>query len=215
MKSPKKPKTSSAKVTAPLRNNKNSKNFGLFGKKRSKQAGANLTGGKQDAWRYVAVWAVMGLFFAAIVARAAYLQIFNAQFYIEKGDDLITKEQIEPAYRGVITDRAGAPLAANAPLYTVFFDPYAYAEEYYRLVNEMNTSKSDATKQRALEKLKEMDLVKLAGAANFPLEKLEAAVKIDPLLDTSDSQKVAAALPKGAGSRRLVLLNREIGRAHV
>ena len=208
MKSPKKPKTSSAKVTAPLRNNKNSKNFGLFGKKRSKQAGANLTGGKQDAWRYVAVWAVMSLFFAAIVARAAYLQIFNAQFYIEKGDDLITKEQIEPAYRGVITDRAGAPLAANAPLYTVFFDPYAYAEEYYRLVNEMNTSKSDATKQRALEKLKEMDLVKLAGAANFPLEKLEAAVKIDPLLDTSDSQKVAAALPKGAGSRRLVLLNR-------
>ncbi|MDH2274612.1 penicillin-binding protein 2, partial [Moraxella porci] len=79
-------KNISAKVTAPLRNTKNSKNFGLFGNNRSNQAGANLTGCKQDAWRYVAVCAVMGLFFAAIVARAAYLEIFYAQFYIEKGD---------------------------------------------------------------------------------------------------------------------------------
>ena len=61
--------------------------------------------------------------------------------FIDKGDELITGKRIEPAYRGVITDREGAPLAANAPLYTVFFDPYAYAEEYYRLDNEIKPPK--------------------------------------------------------------------------
>ena len=205
----KNPKTGSATVTAPLRRPKTSaKTFGILTKKRIKKSGANLAGGKQDAWRYLIIWGLMLCIFVAIFARAFYLQIINPQFFIDKGDELITGKLTEPAYRGVITDREGAPLAANAPLYTVFFDPYAYAEEYYRLDNEIKTTKSDAVKQKALEKLKEMDLVRLAAAANYPLEKLEAAVGIDHTLDTSNSQKVKDALPKGASSRRLVLLNR-------
>lgn len=208
-KATKKPKVSSATVTPPLRHaKKTGKNFGLFGKKPSRQPGASLMGGKQDAWRYLVVWGIMLCVLVVVVIRVAYLQIINPQFYIDKGDELITSVRTEPAYRGVITDRFGAPLAANAPLYTVFFDAYAYAEEYYRLVHEMNNTSNDATKKRALEKLKEMDLARLASVANFPLEKLQAAVKLNPTLDTSDSQKVKAALPKGAGSRRLVLLNR-------
>lgn len=207
-KSTKKPKLGSASVTAPLeRDTQNKKrSWWSFGVK--KRTGASLVGGKQDARRYLLVWLIMALAMFVLIARAAYLQIFNAQFYIDKGDELITTVRTEPSYRGVITDRAGAPLAANAPLYTVFFDPYAYAEEYYRLVADMNSTKKDTVKQRTLTKLKDMDLVKLAAAANFPLEKLQAAVKIDPKLDASDDKKVQAALPKGAGSRRLVLLNR-------
>ncbi|MFC0820974.1 peptidoglycan D,D-transpeptidase FtsI family protein [Moraxella marmotae] len=206
-KATKKPNTSSAKVTAPIKKHKKTNKRGLLslGKK---PTGASLMGGKQDAGRFFLVIAIMLAVFAAIFARAIYLQILNSKFYIDKGDELITSVRTEPAYRGMITDRVGAPLAANAPLYTVFFDPYAYAEEYYRLQYNLNTTENENTKQKIIQKMDDLDLAKLAAVANFPLEKLQAATKIDKTLDVSNEQKVKAALPKGAGSRRLVLLNR-------
>ncbi|WP_115338080.1 peptidoglycan D,D-transpeptidase FtsI family protein [Moraxella caviae] len=190
----------------------------IFGGK--KRRGASMLGGKQDLWRYRAIWVVMVAAFGVLFARAFYLQVINASFYVEKGDKLITSKRSQPVYRGMITDTMGAPLAANAPLSTVVFDPREYASEYYRLkkIVANNSAKDGSEKNltpaqlsaraKASQALADMSLVKLAATTNVPLERLENAVKLDDTLDLSDPKAVEAALPKGAGSRRMVLLNR-------
>ena len=95
----KNPKTGSATTAASLHRPKASaKTFGILTKKRIKKSGANLAGGKQDAWRYLIIGGLMLCIFMAIFARAFYLQIVNPQFFIDKGDELIKGKRIEPAY---------------------------------------------------------------------------------------------------------------------
>lgn len=165
-----------------------------------------MLGGLQDVGRYKFAWAIVAVCFAILFARAFYLQVTNSSFLIEQGEKLITSKRSVPVYRGMITDTTGAPLAANAPLSTVVFSPYDYAVEYYRLDKIIKTSQNAKTIAKASEDLKQMDLVKLAATANFPLEKLQNAVAIKHDLDLSNEEAVNAALPKGAGSRRLIIL---------
>lgn len=169
---------------------------------------ATMLGGMHDVGRYRVVWAIMAVCFLTLFARAFYLQVFHSDFLIEQGETLITSKRNVPAYRGMITDTTGAPLAANAPLSTVVFSPYDYAVEYYRLDKIIKTSSSQRQRDKALQELKDMDLVKLSSTANFPLDKLQKAVAIDNTLDVSDEKAVAAALPKGAGSKRMILLSK-------
>lgn len=129
-----------------------------------------MLGGLQDVWRYKFAWAIVAVCFAILFARAFYLQVTNSSFLIEQGEKLITSKRSVPVYRGMITDTTGAPLAANAPLSTVVFSPYDYAVEYYRLDKIIKTSQNAKTIAKASEDLKQMDLVKLAATANFPLE---------------------------------------------
>ena len=222
MKKPDQKQGASSKVTPPLRKKttKNKANpvqnyqegssrfgslFGGSGKKRRQKA-ATMLGGLQDVGRYKFAWAIVAVCFAILFARAFYLQDINSSFLIEQGEKFITSKRSVPVYRGMITDTTGAPLAANAPLSTVVFSPYDYAVEYYRLDKIIKTSQNAKTIAKASEDLKQMDLVKLAATANFPLEKLQNAVAIKHDLDLSNEEAVNAALPKGAGSRRLIIL---------
>nr|WP_241878904.1 hypothetical protein [Psychrobacter sp. PraFG1]UNK05516.1 hypothetical protein MN210_00905 [Psychrobacter sp. PraFG1] len=68
-----------------------------------------------------------------LIGRAMYLQIFNAQKFIDKGNEIITSERTQHSYRGMITDRNLQPLAVSAPLASVSFSPYDYAQAYYEL----------------------------------------------------------------------------------
>lgn len=222
MKKPDQKQGASSKVTPPLRKKTTkskanpAQNYqegpsrleSLFGGsvKKRRQKAATMLGGLQDVGRYKFAWAIAAVCFAILFARAFYLQVINSSFLIEQGEKLITSKRSVPVYRGMITDTTGAPLAANAPLSTVVFSPYDYAVEYYRLDKIIKTSQNAKTIAKASKDLKQMDLVKLAATANFPLEKLQNAVAIKHDLDLSDEEAVNAALPKGAGSRRLIIL---------
>ncbi len=54
-----------------------------------------------------------------LVGRAVYLQVFNKNFLQDQGDDRQVGEVIMPAYRGMIKDRNGAPLAISTPVDTI------------------------------------------------------------------------------------------------
>lgn len=177
-----------------------------FGKKSRHQKATTMLGGMQDAGRYKTIWVAMAVCFFILFARAFYLQVVNSPYLIEQGEKLITSKRSVPVYRGMITDTMGVPLAANAPLSTVIFSPYDYAVEYYRLDKIIKTSSNTKKVAKASEDLKQMDLVKLAATANFPLEKLQNAVAINHNLDVTNEEAVKAALPKGPGSRRLIIL---------
>jgi cell division protein FtsI (penicillin-binding protein 3) len=69
---------------------------------------------------------VMGLVFgsfAALTARAAYLQGWQNDFLNKQGDLRIQRVVEIPAHRGMITDRRGEPLAISTPVESIWLNP--------------------------------------------------------------------------------------------
>ena len=176
----------------------------------SKASGASTRGGfEYDKNRFRTIWGLSFIVLALLVGRAFYLQVANAQFYQDKGNELITSERTQKSYRGMITDRNHLPLAVSAPLATVSFSPYDYAREYYELKRIKVTNPDQPKLQARMQKrLNDMDLTILAAAANVPVTDLKKATKIDDSIDVTKEELVKAALPSGAGSHYLPLLNK-------
>lgn len=176
----------------------------------SKASGASSRGGfENDKNRFRTIWVIALAILAALIGRAYYLQVANAQFYQDKGDELITSVRTQKSYRGMITDRNQLPLAVSAPLATVSFSPHDYAREYYELKRvKVANPNSPQLQARMQKRLDDMDLTRLAAAANISVTELEKAVAIDVSVDVTDEVAVKAALPSGAGSHYLPLLNK-------
>lgn len=216
-----KPRQSAASVTPPLRKvrtvtakdderllRRALRFFGIGPKKRKT---VSLTVGKNDIHRYYIVWGLMAFGLTGLVSGAVYRQVIDADRLNEKAALYTTTKRPLVSSRGLIFDRNNTPLAANAPLITVFLDAQAYAEQYYSLNKRLQTASNQKDKDKLSRELDKMDLVKIATATGYPLEKLQAAVKInnklDYLADDIDTQ-IKAALPTGNGVRRVVILNK-------
>ena len=176
----------------------------------SKASGASSRGGfENDKNRFRTIWGIALVILGLLIARAYYLQVANAQFYQEKGDELITSVRTQKSYRGMITDRNNLPLAVSAPLATVSFSPHDYAQEYYELKRvHIENPNQPQLQARMKKRLANMDLTRLAAAANIPVSELQKATAIDEDIDVTDDEAVKAALPSGAGSHYLPLLNK-------
>ena len=99
-------------------------NFVTKGKSVSKQQTQKLI----PRWRYFLV--MSGLFALPIllVAHIAQLQImpdeeFGVDFLQNQGDARSIRKEIIPAYRGLITDRNGEPLAVSTPVTSLSVNP--------------------------------------------------------------------------------------------
>ncbi len=167
--------------------------FKIFSAKNKKSA--EQMAGKQDIWRFLLVWLIIALCFCVLTVRAFYVQVSGRDYYVQKGEQFSTSVVITPVIRGMITDRFGVPLAATAPLVTVAFSPYDYAVEYYERLKKYQNA-SQAKKEQARMALDEMDLTKIAAAANFPIERLTEAVAIKSDVDVNDPKAIKNALPK-------------------
>lgn len=205
------------KMTKPLRGRKSgAQSRDEFEKEKKAKAkvrkapkGASMAGGKQDGWRFVVIWGLMATGFLALIVRAFLLQVVNADFYIQKGESFVTAKQVFNVNRGMITDSLGMPLAVNAPLSTVTFNPREYAKEYYAQLEKVRrVNRDEVRRKRAEAVLEEMSLTHLAAATGYPLEMLQKVTAINPNVDTKNDKAVAAALPKGEGSQRIILLEK-------
>ena len=74
-------------------------------------------------WRYRLVLAVMGLLLLAILVRLVMLHTVDQPFLFEEGEKRTVRTQVEPARRGMITDRFGEPLAVSTPVSTLWVNP--------------------------------------------------------------------------------------------
>lgn len=88
--------------------------------------------------RLYVVLALLGLCGLGLAARAVDLQVLDHSFLARQGD--LRNLRIEPlaAHRGVITDRAGRPLAVSTPVRTLWANPrevLASPEAWNRLAN--------------------------------------------------------------------------------
>lgn len=176
----------------------------------NRASGASSRGGfESDKNRFRVVWGVALAVLIGLILRAYYIQIAHAQFYQDKGNELITSVRTQKSYRGMITDRNKLPLAVSAPLATVSFSPHDYAREYYELKRLILANTDHPQFQARMQKrLDEMDLTTLAVAANIPVAELKKAAALDDSVDVTDEVAVKAALPSGAGSHYLPLLNK-------
>ncbi|MDO4430854.1 MAG: peptidoglycan glycosyltransferase FtsI [Lonepinella koalarum] len=107
-------------------------------------------------WRYrIALVAVfLGIF--ALVARAAYVQVINAETYTDEADKRSLRTQEIQSVRGSILDRNGQFLSVSVPMYSITLDP--------KFILDENSLDKDQERWKALADVLKMpykDLVKI------------------------------------------------------
>jgi len=88
-----------------------------------------LLASKTPPWRSRFVVLLVGLGFAVLLGRAAYVQIIATQFFQVQGEKRFVYTQTLPASRGRILDRNGLVLATSVALPTVKIDTRLFAAE--------------------------------------------------------------------------------------
>ncbi len=73
-----------------------------------------------EPWRTWLVAGVLGLWAVLLIGRALYLQGLQHNFLQDKGDEIAARRLTIPAYRGMILDRDGRPLAISRPVETLW-----------------------------------------------------------------------------------------------
>jgi cell division protein FtsI (penicillin-binding protein 3) len=76
-------------------------------------------------WRHFALLGFFMLASSGLAVRVVYLNITEGQFLIDQGERRSIRAEAIPAYRGVIYDRYGEPLAVSTPAAAVWTNPRA------------------------------------------------------------------------------------------
>ncbi len=116
-----------------------------------------LLASKTPPWRSKLFVGLVGLGFAVLIGRAAYVQIIDAPFFLKQGEIRYARTLELPASRGRILDRNGLILASSVPAPSLWAIPKDF--------------EADAAQRRQLEKLlhmtaKDLD-ARLADNPNF------------------------------------------------
>jgi len=77
--------------------------------------------------RLVTVIVLLGFIIAALVFRLVDLSVIKRHFLQNQWSQRAIREIIIPAYRGMITDRNGQPLAVSTPVYAAWVDPTKFS----------------------------------------------------------------------------------------
>lgn len=79
-----------------------------------------------NAWRYYLILSVISLAVAGLAWRDFDLAILNQHFLRHQGDERVLRLISTPAFRGMIVDRNGFPLAVSTTVYSVWMHPQAF-----------------------------------------------------------------------------------------
>ncbi len=82
-----------------------------------------LLASKTPNWRSRFIVAAVGLGFAGLLGRAAYIQIIGPEFFLKEGEKRIYHVLEVPASRGRVLDRSGQLLATSVPVPSVWAIP--------------------------------------------------------------------------------------------
>ncbi|NIP13631.1 MAG: penicillin-binding protein 2 [Pseudomonadales bacterium] len=74
-------------------------------------------------WRHYTLVGGFALGCVAVIVRLGYLNWTEREFLQEQGDARSVRGEVLPAYRGVVYDRHGEPLAVSTPVFAVWVDP--------------------------------------------------------------------------------------------
>jgi cell division protein FtsI (penicillin-binding protein 3) len=75
------------------------------------------------AWRFYVVLGVVVFIYAGLLARSAYIQVFEPEMLKKQGDMRSLRTTSRAVQRGSILDRNGSELAISVPVETIWADP--------------------------------------------------------------------------------------------
>ena len=101
--------------------------MGSVSVKSLRYATSPLLASKTPPWRSRFVVLLVGLGFAVLLGRAAYVQIVATRFFQNQGEKRFVHTQTLPASRGRILDRNGLVLATSVALPTLKVDTRLFA----------------------------------------------------------------------------------------
>ena len=79
-----------------------------------------------SAWRFYVIIFIILLIVVGLVARLVDLTVFKQHFLRSQSNARILRTVSTPAFRGMITDRNGYPLAVSTTVYSVWVDPIEF-----------------------------------------------------------------------------------------
>ncbi len=97
-------------------------------------------------WRIYVIGFVLALGVIGLLSRLLDLTIFNRHFLLQQSNARVLRVISTPAYRGMITDRTGIPLAISTPVDSVWIDPQMFspaAQQYQQLSHLLNMPVSE------------------------------------------------------------------------
>lgn len=133
---------------------------------------------------------------AVLVCRAIDLQVLNKKFLKDQGDMRLVDDEAVSAYRGMITDRSGAPLAISTPVESISVNPrelkmddknqLKQLEKEFKASHQLSVPLTDEQKAAVLAEYKKQKVLKITQ-----MEKLLDLPKgkvLDMLNDDSHKQ---------------------------
>lgn len=117
-----------------------------------KQPGQNTQWNTGYRSRYFIIIAILLLATLGLVGRLVYLTIINRAFLQGQGNARTLRTVEVPAYRGMVLDRNGEPLAISTPVVSIWINPQDFAPE-------------------------QTDLNKLAALLQIPRKEIRARIK--------------------------------------
>ncbi len=138
---------------------------------------------KDSMRRRTVVLVVMALVFLLLLGRAVYLQIFERDFLMKQGAARHLRVVAMKAYRGMITDRLGEPLAISTPAKSVWIDPRIFV--------------SNDAGLRKLAQLLSLDPVKLKRRIHRHMRRKSEFLYVKRQISQSLAAKVEALNLKG------------------
>ncbi|MGB8928445.1 MAG: peptidoglycan glycosyltransferase FtsI, partial [Pantoea agglomerans] len=75
------------------------------------------------SWRFALLCGCILLALGGLLSRVAWLQVINPGKLVKEGDLRSLRVQAVPTSRGMISDRAGRPLAVSVPVNAIWADP--------------------------------------------------------------------------------------------
>jgi len=106
---------------------------------------------KVARWRFYCVIGAMAILVMVLIGHVASLQVLpntdkGFEFLQDQGEARTLRTETIPAYRGVITDRNGAPLAVSTPVATIWANPKVLLQSPQRfaeLAQALGVNKAD------------------------------------------------------------------------
>ena len=140
----------------------------------------------------------------SLVGRATYLQVFAKDYLNEKGDERQLDNVVVPAYRGMINDRNGIPLAISTPVDTIWLDVKTLRKNN---PDQLKKLKKELKIARKGEKLSNEDELLLLD--EYGKQKLDKLQQMEALLELP-KEKLSSLLDENKPSKPVVYVAHQI-----
>lgn len=159
-----------------------------------------LLASRTPPWRVKFLIGAIGLGFAVLIGRAAWIQIIHNDFYLQQGASRYERRIELPAARGQITDRYGELLASSVPapsLWAIPKDIDTSDAQLRRLAKLLDMNLSDLKKRLGTNP----NFVWLRRQVDDDVAQKVAALKIDGVYALRESKR---QYPEGEAAAHIV-----------